>query len=328
MFAKINSVMKLYPLQFEPILKDRIWGGTKLNTYLNKPITTEITGESWEISTVDNEVSIIANGMYAGSSLVDLLNEFPEAVLGTKVHATFGNQFPLLFKYLDAREDLSIQLHPNDALAQKRHNTFGKTEMWYVMQADPDSRLIVGFKKQSNPEEYKKHVVDKTLLELLDTKKVQKGDVFFLATGTIHAIGAGILIAEIQQTSDITYRIYDFDRVDAHGNTRELHNDLALEAINYEVVDAQREYETVPNCSNTIVDCPYFTTNVIELDGTMKISKSTDSFTVYMCVGGQFELTLEGDVYPYTVGDTILIPAFLTDFQLNGLATVLEIYIS
>lgn len=328
MFAKINTVMKLYPLQFESIFKDRIWGGTKLKTYLNKSITTDITGESWEISTVENEVSIIANGVYAGISLVDLIGEYTESVLGTKVYATYGNQFPLLFKYLDAREDLSIQLHPNDALAQKRHNTFGKTEMWYVMQADPDSRLIVGFKEQSNPEEYTKHVADKTILELLDTKKVKAGDVFFLATGTIHAIGAGILIAEIQQTSDITYRIYDFDRVDIHGNTRELHNDLALEAINYQVVDAQRTYKTLPNCSNTIVDCPYFTTNVIELDGTVKVSKTTNSFTVYMCVGGQFELTLEGEVYQYTLGDTILIPAFLTDFQLNGQATVLEIYIS
>eukprot|EP01136_Pigoraptor_vietnamica_P035247 Opistho-1_new@100224 len=163
--------MKLYPLQFEPILKERIWGGTKLKTYLNKPITSDITGESWEISTVENDVSIINNGELKGKSLNDIINEFPEAVLGTKVYEKFGKQFPLLFKYLDAREDLSIQLHPNDELAKKRHNSFGKTEMWYVMQADPDSRLLVGFKKESSPEEYLEHIQNKTIVDILDSKK-------------------------------------------------------------------------------------------------------------------------------------------------------------
>jgi mannose-6-phosphate isomerase len=232
--------MKFYPLQFQPILKDRIWGGTKLKTYLNKSITTEITGESWEISTVENDVSVIANGFFKGKSLNELINESPEAVLGTKVYKQFGKQFPLLFKYLDAREDLSIQVHPNDALAKKRHNSFGKTEMWYVMQADDDARLIVGFKEKSSPEEYLKSLENKTIIDILDAKKVKKGDVFFLETGTVHAIGAGTVIAEIQQTSDITYRLYDFDRVDANGTTRELHVDLALDAINYNVVDAQK----------------------------------------------------------------------------------------
>jgi mannose-6-phosphate isomerase len=234
--------MKLYPLQFEPILKERIWGGTKLKTFLNKPITSNVTGESWEISTVENDVSIVVNGSFKGKSLNELIYEFPEAVLGTKVYSQFGKQFPLLFKYLDAREDLSIQLHPNDELAKKRHNSFGKTEMWYVMQADADASLIVGFKEKSTPEEYLKHLNNKTIVDILDTKKVKQGDVFFLETGTIHAIGAGIVVAEIQQTSDVTYRVYDFDRVDANGNSRELHIDLALEAINYETVDAQKYY--------------------------------------------------------------------------------------
>ena len=249
--------MKLYPLQFQPILKDRIWGGTKLKTYLNKPITSEITGESWEISTVENDVSVIENGFYEGKSLNELINEFPEQVLGTEVFKRFGKQFPLLFKYLDAREDLSIQVHPNDELAAKRHNSFGKTEMWYVMQADDDARLIVGFKEKSSPEEYIQHLENKTLLNILDTKKVKKGDVFFLETGTVHAIGAGTVIAEIQQTSDITYRLYDFDRVDANGNARELHVDLALEAINYETVEAQKKYSKIENKPNEVVDCQY-----------------------------------------------------------------------
>lgn len=320
--------MKTYPLQFEPILKERIWGGTKLKTDLNKPISSNITGESWEISTVENEVSIVANGAYKGKSLNELINEFPEELLGTKVYAAFGKQFPLLFKYLDAREDLSIQLHPNDALAQKRHHSFGKTEMWYVMQADKDAQLIVGFKEKESPESFLTHVHNKALLNILDHKKVQEGDVFFLDTGTIHAIGAGILIAEIQQTSDITYRIYDFDRVDAKGNKRELHLDLALEAINYNVVEAQRNYTTNENVSNEIVQCQYFTTNILPLKGTVNIKKIPTSFTVYMCVEGEFKWSNHNESYSYKKGDTLLIPAALTDFQLNGQATLLEIYIS
>lgn len=320
--------MKLYPLQFEPILKERIWGGTKLKTYLKKPIISDITGESWEISTVENDVSIIANGSFKGKSLNDLIAEFPDAILGDKVYGEFGKQFPLLFKYLDAHEDLSIQVHPNDELAKKRHNSFGKTEMWYVMQADTNARLIVGFKEKSSPEEYLKHIQDKTIVDILDTKEVKQGDVFFLATGTIHAIGAGIVVAEIQQTSDITYRLYDFDRVDANGNKRELHIDLSLEAINYEIVDAQKSYSKIENVSNEIVNCKYFTTNIIPLDGNTTIYKHGDSFTVYMCVDGDFQLTINDESYTYTKGDTILIPAALTDFQLSGKASILEIYIS
>ncbi|MBF6639950.1 class I mannose-6-phosphate isomerase [Flavobacterium sp. J49] len=320
--------MSFYPLQFEPILKERIWGGTKLKSYLNKPITSEITGESWEISTVENDVSIVANGDFKGKSLNELIEAYPNEILGTKVYAKFGKQFPLLFKYLDAREDLSIQLHPNDELAQKRHNSFGKTEMWYVMQADADARLIVGFKEKSSPEEYIQHLENKTLLQILDSKKVKPGDVFMLNTGTIHALGAGILIAEIQQTSNITYRVYDFDRVDANGNPRELHVDLALEALNYDKVEAQRFYEKQENISNEVINCQYFTTHFIPLNGNLKVDKKNDSFTVYMCVDGHFELYFDGKTSAYQKGDTVLIPASLTDFQLSGQAAILEIYIS
>lgn len=320
--------MKFYPLQFEPILKDRIWGGTKLKTYLNKPITSEITGESWEISTVENDVSVIANGFFKGKSLNEIISEYPKEVLGTKVHEQFGQQFPLLFKYLDAREDLSIQVHPNDELAAKRHNSFGKTEMWYVMQADDDARLIVGFKEKSSKEAYQKSLENKTIIDILDTKKVKKGDVFFLETGTVHAIGAGTVIAEIQQTSDITYRLYDFDRVDAQGNKRELHIDLALDAINYNVVEAQKEYSRVKNSSNEMVNCPYFTTNFIPLDGKIEVEKDKKSFTVYMCVEGNFELEYKGENYNYKTGDTVLIPAEMASFEINGNASLLEIYIS
>lgn len=320
--------MKLYPLQFEPILKERIWGGTKLKTNLNKPITSANTGESWEISTVENDVSIIANGALKGKSLNEVISEFPEAMLGFKVYERFGKQFPLLFKYLDARQDLSIQVHPNNELAKQRHDSFGKAEMWYIVQADVNSRLIVGFKKNSNREEYLKQIRDNTIVDILDTKQVNQGDVFFLDTGTIHAIGAGIIVAEIQQTSDITYRIYDFDRVDATGNKRELHVDLSLEALNYETVDAEKKYSKVENISNEVVNCKYFTTNFIPLDGTSTIYKHGESFTVYMCVDGDFQLQIEGENYTYKKGDTLLLPASLTDFKLSGNASILEIYIS
>lgn len=318
----------LYPLQFEPILKERIWGGEKLKTEFNKPITSKITGESWELSTVEGDVSVIANGVLKGKSLLELINDNPETVLGTKVYSQFGKQFPLLFKFLDAREDLSIQVHPNDELAKKRHNSFGKTEMWYVMQADKDARIIVGFKEDSNKKEYLENLENKTLVSILDSITAQEGDVYFLETGTVHAIGAGLVIAEIQQTSDITYRLYDFDRKDAKGNTRELHVDLALDAINYNKVQTQKKYTKITDQSNAVVDCPYFTTNFIPLESKIQVKKDATTFTVYMCVKGNFKLDIKGETYTYKKGDTVLIPASLNEYIIHGKASILEIYIS
>lgn len=298
-----------------------------MKTLLHKPITSNITGESWELSTVKGDVSVVANGDYKGKLLTELIASHSDALLGTRVHKRFGNEFPLLFKYLDAKEDLSIQVHPNDELAKKRHNSFGKTEMWYVMQADAKSRLIVGFKEDSNAKEYLKHLEDKTLVSILDSVAVKPGDVFFLETGTVHAIGAGLVVAEIQQTSDITYRIYDFDRVDANGNKRELHVEEALDAINYNKVEAKKSYTKKANQSNTMVDCQYFTTNIIPLNGTIELHKDGGSFTVLMCTEGAFDLIINGDNYPYRKGDTVLVPAGIKEFSLNGTASVLEIYI-
>ncbi|MEP6804823.1 MAG: type I phosphomannose isomerase catalytic subunit [Flavobacterium sp.] len=320
--------IKIYPLQFDPILKERIWGGEKLQTVLNKPIVSDITGESWELSTVEGDVSVIANGELKGKSLTELINELPNEILGTRVYERFGNQFPLLFKYLDAREDLSIQVHPNDKLAKERHNSFGKTEMWYVMQADDNARIIVGFKEDSGKDEYLENLNNKTLVSILDDVKAKAGDVFFLETGTVHAIGAGLVVAEIQQTSDITYRLYDFDRKDAQGNTRELHVDLALDAINYNKVDTHKKYQTTVNTSNLIVDCPYFTTNIIPLDGKIDGNKNGETFTVYMCIEGSFEIRYENVNYRYRKGDTVLIPADMRSYVLEGSASILEVYIS
>ena len=317
----------LYPLLFQPILKERIWGGTKLKSLLHKPITSEITGESWELSTVEGDVSVVANGALIGKSLTEIINKFPNELLGTQVYQQFGKQFPLLFKYLDAREDLSIQVHPNDTLPKARHHSFGKTEMWYVMQADLNAQLIVGFKKDSNAKEYLANLENNTLLNILDTVAAKPGDVFFLETGTVHAIGAGLLVAEIQQTSDITYRIYDFDRVDTQGNKRELHIDLALDAINYNRVETRKEYSKTSNSSNTVVDCKYFTTNFIPLEGTVTVQKNGNSFTVYMGAEGSFTLSIDEKKYTYQKGDTVLVPASIKEFQLSGNASVLEIYI-
>ena len=319
--------MKFYPLTFTPILKDRIWGGKKLNTYLNKPLVSETTGESWEISTVPGDVSVVNNGVLKGKNINEIIELYPDDILGKSVVACFGKQFPLLFKFIDAKEDLSIQLHPNDELARERHNSFGKTEMWYVMQADESSRLVVGFKKDSNKEEYLQELNNKNLIGLLNEYPVAKGDVFFLETGTIHAIGAGVVVAEIQQTSDVTYRIYDWDRVDANGQGRELHTELALDAINYNTTPSKVDYQEVANQSTAIVDCPYFVTNIIALQDRFIWKKTKDAFTVFMCTNGQFEMIVNGEILRYRMGDTVLIPACIENLTVKGKATLLEISI-
>ncbi|WP_330441922.1 type I phosphomannose isomerase catalytic subunit [Flavobacterium sp. C4GT6] len=320
--------MELYPLIFEPILKDRIWGGTKLQSDLGKNIPTETTGESWELSAVTGDVSVVSEGVYKNKPLSELLEQFPQEILGQKIHEQFGTQFPLLFKFLDARDDLSIQVHPNDELAKQRHNSFGKTEMWYVMQADEGARIIVGFKHKSSPEEYVEHLNNKNLIEILNEVEVKKGDVFFLETGTIHAIGAGIVIAEIQQTSDITYRIYDWNRVDAQGKSRELHVEQALDAMNYNTTDTQKHYAQTENSANVMVNCPYFTTSYFPLKGEASVNKDGRSFTVYICTEGEYSFENDGKSYSFKKGDTILVPAALKDFSLRGEATLLEICIS
>lgn len=318
---------ELYPLQFKPILKERIWGGTKLHDILNKPYLSETIGESWELSAVKDDVSVVSNGSFAGKSLDELIKSYPEEILGTAVFEKFGTEFPLLFKFIDAREDLSIQLHPNDALAKERHNSFGKTEMWYVMHAEPEARLIVGFKKDSSPEEFLHHIKNKTLTTILNEIPVQAGDVFFLETGIIHAIGSGVLLAEIQQTSDITYRVYDWDRVDANGKGRELHLDMALDAMNYKVAEAQKKYSKKINFSNPVVHCPYFNTNVLLLEGSYRANYNPYSFRVLMCTEGNFEILWNNWSYPVSKGETVLVPAVITDFELFGKAHILEVSI-
>ncbi len=322
-----------YPLKFTPILKEKVWGGNKLAQVLHKKSDKNNIGESWEISDIQGDVSMVAGGKFKGKTLSELIKEFKGSLVGEKVYNEFEDKFPLLIKFIDAAEPLSIQLHPNDELARKRHNSFGKTEMWYVMQADPGSGLIVGFKKEVTKEEYLENLKNKTLTEILNFEEVSEGDVYFIPTGRVHAIKAGVMLAEIQQTSDITYRIYDWDRVDDQGNTRELHTKLALDAIDYSVQEIYKTpYVKKKNASVNIVDCRYFTTNMISFNKTLSVNYiDKDSFVIYMCVKGNAIIHYgEGLTESIRKGETVLIPASLKDLKLkpNGYTEILEIFIS
>ena len=319
----------LYPIKFRPILKERIWGGNKLKSILNKESKSLNVGESWEISDVDGDTSIVSNGELKGETLKQLLSTYKEELIGKKNFKVFGIKFPLLIKFIDAKEDLSIQLHPNDELAAKRHNSFGKTEMWYVMQADKDANLIVGFNKKVTPEVYLKHLEDKTLTKILNFERVKEGDTYFIEVGRVHAIGAGVMIAEIQQTSDITYRVYDWDRKDAQGNERELHNDLAIDAIDFNMKDDFKvSYSNQKNESNKMVSCPYFTTNFIHLTQTVRKENTYDSFIIYMCVSGEANIITNKFSETLKKGETVLIPAVIKQFKIeSNNAKLLEIYV-
>ena len=324
----------LYPLKFNPIFKDKIWGGQKIRTVLKKDFgKLNNCGESWEISGVEGDVSIVSNGLLAGNTLNELVEIYMSELIGEKVYEKFGIEFPLLIKYIDASDKLSIQVHPNDELAHERHNAYGKTEMWYVIQADKGAELISGFKEKIDEEAYLKHLENKTLKNILNSEKVKPGDVFFIPAGRVHAIGAGILLAEIQQTSDITYRIYDWDRLDDKGNPRELHTDLALDAICYEGKEKfHREFKPLLNQLMNLADCKYFTTNILEFDQPFEKSYiDLDSFVIYMCLEGSFDLLANDcEKTKINMGETVLLPASMDEVNLipNKKSKLLEIYIS
>lgn len=318
----------LYPLKFRPILKERIWGGNKLKSVLNKEITSDITGESWEISAVAGDISVVENGELKGKNLQELINENPENLLGKQVFERFGKDFPILIKFIDAREDLSIQVHPNDELAQKRHNCFGKTEMWYVMDASEDANLIVGFNKDLTKEEYQNHLQNGTLTEIMNYEKVKEGSTFFINTGKVHAIGGGVLLAEIQQTSDITYRLYDFNRRDKDGNLRELHTEQALDAIDYQKKeDFKVTYKTQENIPNNMVSCPYFITNYLKLTKDFSVGIE-NSFHIYMCVKGEAEIVFQDKIIKMEKGESLLVPACCKNISIKTInAEFLQVYL-
>ena len=319
-----------YPIRFTPILKEKIWGGNKLNKILHKPTTSPITGESWEISGVRGDVSVVENGSLKGQFLNAILEKYKERVLGKKNFKKFGTEFPLLIKFIDAKTELSVQLHPHDELAKKRHNSFGKTEMWYIMQADEGAEINIGFKKSISEAGYLDHLNSGKITDLLNFEKVQKGDSFFINTGKVHAIGAGVLLAEIQQTSDVTYRIFDWNRVDAEGKSRELHTDLALDAIDFEQKeDFRLKYSKVENESSNIASCEYFTTNFLPVKGEIiKNYSGMDSFVIYMCVSGEALISINGNSEKIIQGETLLIPAENDEVRIASEAVeLLEVYV-
>jgi mannose-6-phosphate isomerase len=310
----------LYPLKFTAIYKDKIWGGQKIKTYLHKDFgNLPNCGESWEISGVKTDVSVVANGELAGERLDELLTQYKDDLVGKKVYEHFGNIFPLLVKFIDANDDLSIQVHPNDELAKKRHNSFGKTEMWYIIEADPGSTLISGFNKQLTEQEYLDKFNSGHLMDILNRENAVEGDVFFLPAGRVHTIGKGLLLAEIQQTSDITYRIYDFDRVDDKGHKRELHTQEALAAIDYKhYPDYKTEYQPEKNETVKLVSCPYFTTSVMDFDtSTKKDYSNLDSFVIYVCLAGELIINYDNESYPVKMGETILLPKSIDEVELQ-----------
>lgn len=320
-----------YPIKFQPILKEKIWGGSKLKDHLNKPTSRDNIGESWEISGVEGDISVVANGSLKNKTLNELIEKYEEKFLGEKIYRKFGKEFPLLIKFIDAKTALSVQLHPSDELARQRHNSFGKTEMWYIVQADEKANINIGFKEDISKEDYIKHLEAGAITELLNFEDVKKGDSFFINTGKVHAIGAGVLLAEIQQTSDITYRIYDWDRVDDQGNARELHTALAIDAIDFEKKeDFKLEYKKQKNKSSEVASCEYFTTNFLPVSGKVtKDYSELDSFVIYMCVSGTVEIGTNGNFEKITQGESLLIPAKNKKVVISSEdAELLEVYIS
>ena len=316
-------------IKFEPLLKQTLWGGSKIIPFKHLDAQLENVGESWEISGVSGNETIVANGQYKGMSLNQLVRELEGSLVGEENYQRFGDEFPLLIKFIDACQDLSIQVHPTDEIAHRQGKSRGKTEMWYTLESAPGAQLYNGLKQQITPEQYKEMVADDTITDALARYEVKEGDVFFIPAGRIHAIGAGCFVAEIQQTSDVTYRIYDFKRKDKNGNYRELHTQLASESIDYTVLDNYRTvYEPVKNEGTQVVTCPYFTTAVYDLDEPMTLDYSElDSFVILIAVKGGGQLISEGEEMSFQMGDTVLLPATTKEVKVEGTVKFLETYV-
>jgi mannose-6-phosphate isomerase len=325
---------ELYPLKFKPVFDDRMWGGKKIRTHLGLDFSPmERCAEAWILSGYEGKQTTVSNGFLEGNEINELVEIYMDDLVGGKVFETSGDIFPLLIKFIDSRDWLSIQVHPDDELAHRRSLPNGKTEMWYVIDAEKDAQLICGFSRKVSQKQYLDHLQKKKLPELLNFEKVTAGDVFFMPAGRIHALGPGILLTEIQQTSDATYRIYDWDRVDADGKGRELHTDLALAAIDFNIYPGYKtKYRKQVNETVGLASCNYFTTNLMELAQPLqKNYEELDSFVIYICLEGSMMIKYrDGGKLPATKGEVVLIPAYLTEVGIFPERNVkfLEIFIA
>lgn len=326
----------MYPIKLKPQLKENLWGGQRLLEMKRGQLPRTIDkskcyGESWDISCVKGSISKVANGFLKGNNLQEIIEVYMGELVGDEVFEAFGLEFPLLIKSLDCQDALSVQVHPDDELAAERHNSYGKTEMWYVADAEEGAVIYLGFKNKSiTREEYIRAVAEGTVADILNEVPVKRGDVFFIPAGTVHALGKGLSITEIQQTSDITYRIFDWNRVDAEGNSRELHTALAIDAIDFEsgVEECRCSYVPKVNEEVEIVKCDYFTTSILEVDGVAEMEYTgRDSFTIYICLEGEVLLDMEGEHERLSAGEVVLIPASASEVVLSGKAKILTTYI-
>ena len=326
----------MYPIKFKPQLKENLWGGKRLLDIKRGQLPRNIDrekcyGESWDISCVKGSVSKVANGFLKGNNLQEIIEVYMGDLVGDELFDTFGLEFPLLIKSLDCNDTLSVQVHPDDELAAERHDSFGKTEMWYVADAEEGAVIYLGFKDRSiTREEYIRAVAEGTVAEILQEVPVANGDVYFIPAGTVHALGKGLSIIEIQQTSDITYRIFDWNRADREGNARELHTAMAIDAIDFEMgaEECVRRYTPKANQEVEIVKCDYFTTSMLEVDGVAEmLYAGRDSFTIYICLEGSVSIDMEGECETLAAGEVVLIPALANEVVLSGKAKLLTVYI-
>lgn len=321
----------LYPLKFKPIFKDKIWGGRKIKEQLGLDFgSLPNCGEVWLLSGLWDEQSEVANGDFKGDEINDLVETFMGDLVGESVFDKYGEQFPLLLKIIDANDWLSVQVHPDDELAEKRGIGNGKTEMWYVMHADKDAELVMGFNREMTRMDYVKVMKNNTLREVLNYEKVEAGDVFFIPAGRVHALGPDIMVAEIQQTSDTTYRIYDWDRINEAGMSRELHIPQSVEAIDFAIPDQYKiEVQDVMNKTVPVVDCQYFVTNLLQLQGEMEKDYSNlDSFVILLCTEGNFSLVWENGAVFVKQGECVLIPNIVKKVSIRAerYCKLLEVY--
>ncbi|MCO6564753.1 MAG: class I mannose-6-phosphate isomerase [Apibacter sp.] len=320
--------MSLYPLVFQPSFHYRIWGGNKLK-HFGKDIKEENIGESWEISTVPGFVSVVSNGMLRGKNLDDLVKEYKDRLVGKKVYRKYGDKFPLLIKILDAAQPLSVQVHPNDEYAETHHNSFGKTEMWYVLDSEPDSEIILGFEKGVNKNIFTENVEKNTLDSILRKIHPEKENVIYIPSGRIHAMGKGVSVIEIQQNSDVTYRIYDYDRIDKNGEKRELHLKQAQEVIDFSFVEEPFTHYNKTAKETTVIASPFFTVSRLVITENKILENLQDSFRIVICIDGECSIMNQLISVTLKKGETVLIPAELVNVEIKPQvkAKLLEVHI-